>query len=146
MRIRDWAFVVVAAAQVAASPTAAEELPGPVEAAVVRVVDGDTIEFSAQIWIGLSLTASVRIRGIDTPEMRGECPEEKALAAAARDLLAELAGPSIRLTHIADDKYAGRVLANVASADGADLAIGMIVRGYARPYDGGARGSWCPVM
>jgi endonuclease YncB( thermonuclease family) len=122
---------------------AAEEISGPVEAAVVRVVDGDTIEFSAQIWIGLSLTASVRIRGIDTPEMRGKCPEEKALAAAARDLLAELAGSSIRLTRIEDDKYAGRVLANVASADGTDLAGGMIARGYARPYDGATRGGWC---
>ena len=124
---------------------AADLIAGPVRAEVVRVVDGDTIEARALLWIGLSLVSSVRIRGIDTPEMRGACSEEKAMAAAARDLLTELAGEAIHLTNIENDKYGGRVIADVASGGGADLGMAMIERGYARPYDGGARGDWCPV-
>lgn len=124
---------------------AADLIAGPVRAEVVRVVDGDTIEARAQLWIGLSLVSSVRLRGIDTPEMRGSCIEEKALAAAARDLLAELAGEAIHLTNIENDKYGGRVIADVAAEGGADLGSEMVRRGFARRYDGGARGGWCPV-
>jgi micrococcal nuclease len=60
---------------------AGEEVAGPVRADVVRVLDGDTIEISAQVWLGLRLTSHVRIRGIDTPEIRGECASEKLMAA-----------------------------------------------------------------
>ena len=112
-------------------------------AEILRVIDGDTIEIRAQIWLGLTLTSHVRIRGIDTPEMRGACPAEKTAAAAARDRLAELAGGTIRLANIADDKYAGRVLADVTAGDGTDLGSAMIASGLARPYGGGARGDWC---
>jgi micrococcal nuclease len=124
---------------------AAEEVAGPVQADVVRVLDGDTIEISAQVWLGLRLTSHVRIRGIDTPELRGECASEKAMAARARDRLTRLAGASIRIAHIADDKYAGRVIADAAAADGTDLRDAMLASGLARPYDGGTRGDWCAV-
>lgn len=122
---------------------AAETVPGPVGATVIRVVDGDTIEFRADIWLELAVTSHVRIRGIDTPEMRGSCLEEKAMAAAARDRLAELAGPAIRLANISGDKYGGRVVADVAADDGTDLGAAMIASGLARSYDGGTRGDWC---
>lgn len=124
---------------------AAEEVAGPVQADVVRVIDGDTIEISAQVWLGLRLTSHVRIRGIDTPELRGECASEKAMAAQARDRLTRLAGASISIAHIADDKYAGRVIADAAAADGTDLRDAMLASGLARPYDGGTRGDWCAV-
>jgi endonuclease YncB( thermonuclease family) len=130
---------------VAAWPAAASDtVAGPVRADVVRVVDGDTIEVSAHLWVSLRLSTRVRIRGIDTPEMRGDCPEEKALAAAARDRLAELAGPSIRITNIEDDKYGGRVVADATATDGSDLAVAMIASNLARTYNGeGARADWC---
>ena len=67
------------------------------------------------------------------------------MAAAARDLLAELAGEAIHLTNIENDKYGGRVIADIASGGGTDLGSEMILRGFARPYEGGARGGWCPV-
>lgn len=122
---------------------AGEEVAGPVRADVVRVLDGDTIEISAQVWLGLRLTSHVRIRGIDTPEIRGECASEKAMAAQARERLARLAGASISIVHIADDKYAGRVIADAAAEDGTDLKAAMLATGLARPYDGGTRGDWC---
>ncbi|MEX0697902.1 MAG: thermonuclease family protein [Dongiaceae bacterium] len=124
---------------------AAEQIGGPVRAEVIRVIDGDTIEARAQLWIGLSLISRIRIRGIDTPEMRGGCLAEKTLAAAARDLLAELAGEAILITNIENDKYGGRVIADAAAGNGADLGSEMVARGLARPYDGEARADWCPV-
>jgi micrococcal nuclease len=136
---------VAAVLATAAGSRAAERVVGPVRAEVVRVIDGDTIEARAHLWIGLSLVSRIRIRGIDTPEMRGSCPEEKALAAAARDLLAALAGDTIEISNIENDKYGGRVIADAASVDGSDLGSAMMTRGLARPYDGGSRADWCPV-
>ncbi len=123
---------------------AREAIAGPVMAEVVRVIDGDTIEFRAHVWLGLDVTANVRIRGIDAPEVRGRCAREKEMAAAASARLAALVAGDVTLRNISDDKYAGRVLADV-SAGGVDLAAAMIDSGLARPYDGGARGAWCDV-
>lgn len=138
--------VVLLLAYFASAPAAAgaDLLAGPVRAEVVRVIDGDTLAVRADIWIGQSVAISVRIRGIDTPEMRGKCPEETALAAAARDLLAELAGPVVAVVNVENDKYGGRVVADVRSGAGLDLASAMIERGYAQPYSGrGPRLDWC---
>ncbi|WP_372809511.1 thermonuclease family protein, partial [Litorivivens sp.] len=52
---------------------------------IVGVYDGDTIRVRIDNWppiIGEAI--GVRINGIDTPEIRGKCPEEKALAREAR--------------------------------------------------------------
>ncbi len=43
---------------------------GPVAAHVSRVIDGDTFEASAAIWLGQAITVRVRIAGIDAPELR----------------------------------------------------------------------------
>jgi endonuclease YncB( thermonuclease family) len=131
----------------AASPAfGAEQLRGPVSAEVVRVIDGDTIEVSAQIWLGLRVSSNVRIRGIDTPELHSTCAGEKAMASDARDRLAKIAGDSIRLANISQDKFGGRVDADVTNADDVDLKAAMLASGLAHPYDGrGARADWCPV-
>jgi endonuclease YncB( thermonuclease family) len=39
-------------------------------AAVVRVIDGDTIAMAVDIWPGLTQQATVRVFRIDTPELR----------------------------------------------------------------------------
>jgi len=124
---------------------AADEVAGPVTAMVTRVIDGDTLEVQAQVWLGVQLTSHVRIRGIDAPELHSTCAREKAMAEAARDRLSQLAVGTVRLANIADDKYGGRVDADVTNADGADLGAAMIAAGLARPYDGGERADWCPV-
>lgn len=121
---------------------AAETITGPIRADVIRAIDGDTIEVRAHVWIGLSMTSGIRLRGIDTPEMYGGCPESKALATTARDVMIEIAGTEVMLTNIENGKFAGRVVADV-SANGIDLGSEMVERGLARRYDGGARASWC---
>ena len=140
------ALVAVVVCLASALPARAETLPGPVAADVIRVVDGDTLALRARIWIGIDIVVSARIRGIDAPELRGRCEAEKAAAEAARAHLEALVGASgVRLLRIENDKYAGRVVADVVTDDGTALGPAMLAAGLARPYDGSTRAPWCDV-
>lgn len=126
------------------APRAAETLPGPVPADVVAVVDGDTLSVRAHIWLGQEVTTLVRLAGIDTPELKGECESERMRARAARDYLERsVASGPVTLAQIRYEKYAGRVMAKVAASDGGDLSERMIAAGHARAYDGGKHLPWC---
>jgi endonuclease YncB( thermonuclease family) len=121
-----------------------EIFAGPVEATVVRVVDGDTVDVEAHIWPGQSLRIAVRIRGVDAPELRGQCEREKAAAKDARTALAALmATGGVRLVDISGDKYFGRVVADLMMADGRRASAALIAGGLVRPYRGQRRGGWC---
>jgi endonuclease YncB( thermonuclease family) len=142
---RLFEFTVVAASlgAVWAPAGAAELLPGPVPARVERVIDGDTLDVRAAIWLDQWVSVRVRIDGVDAPEMRGSCAAERSRAAEARAYLARrLMGTEVRLTAIAYDKYGGRVRAMVSDATG-DIAAALIAKGYARAYHGRRRASWC---
>lgn len=131
---------------VAAGPATGEVIAGPVAADVIRVIDGDTLALRAKVWIGIEVTVNARIRGIDAPELRGRCDREKAMAAAARMHLAGVVGAGpVRLRRIENDKYAGRILADIVTDDGTDLREAMLRSGLARPYDGDGRDPWCGV-
>lgn len=66
------------------------------------------------------------------------------MAAAATDRLVEVAsGTEVRLTNIEEDKYSGRVVADVTTSEGTELGAVMLASGLVRPYDGGTRGAWC---
>ena len=122
---------------------AEEALAGPVRAVVERVVDGDTVDVRARIWLGQSLTVRVRIDGVDTPEMRSDCADERRLALAARDYLARrLLNREITLLRVVYDKFGGRVRADISDSDG-DIAKGLLEAGFARPYHGERREPWC---
>lgn len=125
-------------------PTGREVLPGPVSAAVVRVIDGDTLMVRARIWVGQDLEIKVRLADIDTPELRGRCEREKELARRARELVkTAVASGTVRLSDIQYGKYAGRVVARVDADSGGDLARQLIGAGLGRAYGGGKRVGWC---
>ena len=116
---------------------------GPVRAQVVRVLDGDTFDASARIWLGQAIEIRVRIMGIDAPELRARCAAERERAEAARDFLARrIEGNEVKLTSVRYDKYGGRVDAAVADERG-DIARAMLKARLARSYEGGRRASWC---
>jgi endonuclease YncB( thermonuclease family) len=116
---------------------------GPVNADVVHVVDGDTFEARAAIWLGQSIEVRVRIAGVDAPELHARCDEERARAEAARDwLVRRIEGAEVRLSEVHYDKYGGRVDATVRDGHG-DVGAALIAAGLARPYRGGHRGGWC---
>ena len=60
--------------------------------------------------------------------------------AKAKQLLAEGA---VGISRIGQDKYGGRVDADVSTARTADVATAMLERGFARRYSGGRRQNWC---
>ena len=77
---------------------------------------------------------------------RGHCAREKILAAAATERLGEVAGAgSVQLSNIGKDKYFGRAVADVTTADGRSLAPLMLSSGLVRDYGGGTRQGWCDV-
>jgi micrococcal nuclease len=122
---------------------AEEAVAGPVSAIVERIVDGDTIEVRAHIWLGQSLNIRVRIDGVDTPELRSACEAERAMAIAARAFLAKrLLNREITLLRVVYDKFGGRVRADISDSDG-DIAQALLAAGLARPYRGERREPWC---
>jgi len=112
-------------------------------AAVDSVYDGDTLKVTVEVWPGLYKKTSIRIDGIDTPELRTRNACEKAMALKAKAALIDLAGDAVRLSNVRNGKYAGRVLAGVTTLDGKDVADEMMRTGLAREYHGGARAPWC---
>jgi len=113
-------------------------------AEVVRVIDGDTFEARVRIWPGMDVTTRVRLRGIDAPEMHARCDDERLKAAAARAALARLlAEGSVGISRVDQDKYGGRVDADVSTARTPNVSQALFDGGYARRYSGGRRESWC---
>ena len=121
-----------------------ETVHGPIPARVLRVIDGDTIVVRARIWLGQDIDTQVRLDGVDAPELKGQCGQERLLAEQARDLILSNAwdgGVVLRKIHYG--KYAGRVVARIISLDGEELSQILIRAGPGRAYDGGCRQSWC---
>ncbi len=140
------ALGAVVGALVLATPAgpASETLPGPIPAQVVRVIDGDTLDVRARIWLGHEVSIRVRLAGIDAPELRGRCDGEKRLAERAKAHLRALVGAgSVTLSEVHYGKFAGRVMARVSNAAGEDLSQALVAAGLARDYAGGRRQSWC---
>jgi len=92
----------------------------------------------------MQITTTVRLRGIDAPEMHARCDGERSKAIAARDALSRiLAEGGVGVARIGQDKYGGRVDADVSTARTGDVSAALLARGLARPYDGGRRDGWC---
>lgn len=106
----------------------------------IRAHDGDTFTVdidNAPPLFGKKI--SVRIKGIDTPEMSG-CLKDKAIAAKLFLEKTVKGANQIDLVNVGRDKYF-RILANV-SVDGLDLGSMLINQKLAHTYDGGQKESW----
>ena len=116
-----------------------------VPAVVDYVIDGDTFAAMVKLDDDIGITVRVRIINIDTPEINGECNAEIEMAHRAKDRLTELlgSGDMVDLQNIKDDKYLGRIDANVILSDGRDVGDILVKEGVARKYDGGKRQGWC---
>ena len=134
-----WALVVPASGL-----AANKRVAGPVEATVLKVLDGDTFLAEAHVWPGHSVRINIRIRGIDAPEMKARCSDERMAAKRAREALVSLLseGP-VLISNIAGAKYYGRVLADVMTPRGEDVAPILLHDNLVRPYGGGRRAPWC---
>ena len=111
---------------------------------VISVYDGDTFRVNIDSLppiVGKNI--AIRVNGVDTPEIRGKCQNEKNLALKARDFVrAKLANAKeIKLTNLQRGKYF-RVVANVL-VDGVSLEQELLDNQLAYEYSGGKKLSWC---
>ena len=116
-----------------------------VPARVKNVIDGDTVKVEARLWPGIIAQINVRVRGVDTPEIRrAQCGEyERQRGRAARDFVRGIIGKNVWLINVTHGKFGRRVVASVWLSDGRDLATLLIATGHGRPYRGGRRSKWC---
>ena len=116
-----------------------------VPAQVDYVLDGDTFAARVAVADDVKITVRVRLINVDTPELNGACQDEIKLARRARGRLEKLLprGTIVELNNIKDDKYLGRIDANVVMSDGRDVGNVLVREKLARKYSGGRRQSWC---
>ncbi len=128
-------------AGLALAPIHASEFSGPARGHVERVIDGDTVKMRVAIWLDQEIVVSVRLAGVDAPELfRPKCDAERELARQAKSFVEDfLRDGEVDLSEIEQGKYAGRVVARI-EADGADLGAALVAAGLGvdRP-----RGNWC---
>lgn len=109
---------------------------------VIKVYDADTITIASKLPYDESplYRLSVRLNGIDTPEIKGKdiSDDEKASAKVARDFVSNLVlHKYVRLENIQSEKY-GRILADVY-IDNVHLNDLLIKERYAVVYNGGTK-------
>ncbi len=119
---------------------------GDYEGAVyVRNYDGDTITFNLPgLHPIIGEKISIRVNGIDTPEIRGKCEKETYDAKQAQQMVADIFkdAEQIVLRNMERGKYF-RIAADII-VDGENLADMLIEAGMAVKYDGGKKThDWC---
>ena len=119
---------------------------GDIQGAVyVRNYDGDTITFNLPgLHPIIGDKISIRVNGIDTPEIKGKCEKEKYDAQQTKEMVADILkdAETIDLKNIERGKYF-RIMADVF-VDGESLADELIEAGMAVAYDGGTKTKdWC---
>ena len=115
-------------------------------AEVKRIVDGDTFVAKVLLADGIEvMSVSVRLRNVDTPELHGQCESEIKRAEYAKQRLGEIipVGSSVELKNIKNDKYPGRIDANVFDSANRDVGLVLVQENVGRAYNGEKRKSWC---
>lgn len=123
---------------------AGERAYGDLTATVVSVYDGDTMTVTIpEVHPLLGENIPVRVRGIDTPEMKDTRPEIHALAVQARNMVRGFCpvGSTVELRDVGRDKYF-RIDATPVCG-GVDVAAELVKAGLAHgDYQGGTKVKW----
>ena len=107
---------------------------------VIKVYDGDTITIASKLpYLESPLYRfSLRLNGIDCPEIKGKNDDEKECAQIAKKELSDLIlNKIVSLKNVKTEKY-GRILADVY-LDDLNLNEYMINKRLAVAYDGGTK-------
>ena len=106
---------------------------------VIKVYDGDTITVVAKPYKEQEVCRfSIRLYGLDTPEIKSKKEEEKEAGLFVRDKVSELIlNKLVKLKIAGSDKY-GRLLANVW-VDDMNINEWLLRNEYAMAYDGGTK-------
>lgn len=127
-----------------------EEFVPPVDGGkVIKVYDGDTITVATTMpWASYMISErnkiyrfSIRLRGLDTPEIRSSDEEEKLMGRFVQEKLHNmLFGEFVRLENVEVEPKYGRILATVIrESDDLDICDWLLENRMAVPYDGGTK-------
>lgn len=105
--------------------------PGPAVKQPSCVTDGDSFRLDLE---------RIRLADIDTPELSGKCPYERALALRARDRLRELLSRGFEIERTGADKY--RRTLGIVRVEGRSVGEILVAEKLARKWEG-RRKSWC---
>ena len=111
---------------------------------ITSIYDGDTFRANIKGYPAIvGEHMSIRINGIDTPELRGKCDKEKQLARLAKQFTVEhlRSAKSISLKNVKRGKYF-RLIADVY-IDGVSLGELLIKNKHAVKYIGKTKVDWC---
>ena len=108
------------------------------------VYDGDTFFVNIASWppiVGSHI--GIRVNGVDTPEMKGDCQKEIQLARKAKQFTVNFLRTAkvVQLKNLKRDKYF-RIVADVYG-DGKNLTDALIKNGLGYEYYGATKKSWC---
>ena len=107
---------------------------------IASVYDGDTFKINLNCSLAVYCEkVPVRVRGVDTAEIKGKTEREKKNAQKAKAFTKEfLAQEPISLSNCGRDKYF-RLLCDVTNGQGQDLAKELIKRDLGYSYQGGTK-------
>ena len=105
---------------------------------IIRVIDGDTVEAEIDLGFHTFRKETLRLYGINTPELRSKDTEEKRKAYNAKARLAELSQGDLIIRTIKDKKGKyGRYLAILISPEYGDINARLVFEEYAVEADYG---------
>lgn len=111
---------------------------------IVKIYDGDTFFINIDNTLDVfGKNLGIRIKGVDTPEIRGKCSQEKFKAILAKEYLKESLDKAncIILKNLERGKYF-RVLADVY-INGENMADKLLNQNLAVKYQGGKKHNFC---
>ena len=125
---------------------------GPYSLIVPIAIDGDTIKADVPVWPGVYIDASIRVIGVDTPELttagcatKAENDAIRAAAVRAKEFVDDwlTRNSPVVIGSVKQDTYSGRYDAVVTGSGGERLSAALIQTGHGRLYNGGKRQTWC---
>lgn len=146
MQLKVILFVLIFALQSLAEPNCQHDAKTFRCVEYIKNFDADTVTFNIKgVHALIGEKISVRVNGLDAPEIKGKQPCEKAAAKAAQRLVQSLLKNAkvINLENIGRDKYF-RVLADVV-IDGQNLTTILLKNklGYAYHGETKQKVNWC---
>ena len=145
MRVKFIAVMLIVSISISISAKAKDKNYGNATVSeITSIYDGDTFRANIKGYPAIvGEHMSIRINGIDTPELRGKCDKEKQLARLAKQFTVEhlRAAKSISLKNVKRGKYF-RLIADVY-VDGVSLGELLIKNKHAIKYGGGTKVNWC---
>lgn len=139
MRYNDFILVLLSLIFLAGNLNAGRVYSAFANVRLSRIIDGDTftvdLPCSDEVFCK---DISVRVRGVDTPELKSKNAQKRQAALKAKEFTKNfLESGQVDLLKCGRDKYF-RLLCDVTS-DGEDLASALLKAGLARSYFGGKK-------